>query len=298
MIRRFGTLCLGLALAGLVVRLTLRDRVPVLAVLYYATPPVVSGLLLLLFGLTRLQTRAWKASAAAGLAALACCGWWIAAAVYPQRAAPQAENSIRLLLWNTGRVRADAPELLERVSNMQPDLAAFVESGDMAAFVPGALPAGYRLADLGGGLTVMARGSIRDTSLTRFGGKHRAGACTVDLAGKPVRLLVVDLDSNPFVSKPAAMRSLREFIHRVQPDLICGDFNTPADSVWFEDLRRDHVHAFEMSGTGLHATWPNILPVLAIDHIWVGGSFAAHTCRTLPATGSDHRMVMAEVSPR
>ncbi len=107
----------------------------------------------------------------------------------------------------------------------------------------------------------------------------------------PLSVLVVDIDAQPWRSRRLALESLRSILPFVEPapDVITGDFNTPAGS-W--SLRTamgvDYVDAYRVAGTGNPYTWPSVSPLMRIDHVFVrtGVPIVAHLSGL--TLGSDH----------
>jgi endonuclease/exonuclease/phosphatase (EEP) superfamily protein YafD len=84
------------------------------------------------------------------------------------------------------------------------------------------------------------------------------------------------------------------------PVIVAGDLNATPDVREFRRLlRRGYRDAAEQAGAGLTRTHPAdivVPPVFAVDHILVRGGIAT-AVRTAPIPGSDHRALLAVVSP-
>lgn len=293
---RLAQLALVIAAAALVVRLSVKDRFVATGVVYYGFPlPVIAGLLVMAAA-AWLRNRKYAPGLAVMGLAVFCVVAWCRETCYsnPPRAAHT--NRVRILLWNAGRPHGDPSEMFERLAAHRADVMVLVESGDAAsAGVVPSLSAGFNVHDFGGGITVIARGAITQPQLHKHGTRNRIAACIVTLEGGPLPFLVVDLDSNPLVSRRESLRKVTEMQAQAPALVVLGDFNTPSDSVWFDDLRRDFLESFEAAGSGLHATWPSYLPILAIDHIWVHRSLETCSSAIITTFDSDHRIVLADV---
>jgi endonuclease/exonuclease/phosphatase (EEP) superfamily protein YafD len=112
--------------------------------------------------------------------------------------------------------------------------------------------------------------------------------------------MLVDIASNPFISRRESLTALAELAreHRDEPLIIMADFNTPPESVHFGLLREDFSNAFETAGNGFSGTWPLPAPVLALDQIWSNGRVAVNECHLVRSWRSDHRSVLASLSVR
>jgi len=121
-----------------------------------------------------------------------------------------------------------------------------------------------------------------------------AMAVTVDVEGRPLRLLVVDgistitLSRTPFLSDVAAACETGAGY-----DVIVGDFNSVGRSVGFDAVRRadgSYRDASEYCG-GYRATWPAPLPLYDIDHVLVRAGNSVTHCEIFSSAllESDHR---------
>lgn len=282
------------AALGLLLRFTVRDEVPALAALYYALPlAVVAGLLVLSAGLW-LAIRRRRLALAAFLLGGGCAVGWLRGTWINHAPAQRGSESVRVLFWNVARLPFGPTRAWEQIHKQRPDLVALVESGGMTRVRP-ALPDGYEVAHLGGGLTVLARGKITTGRFVTWGERNRIGACSIELHGMAWPILVVDLDSHPWAPRPEALRKVAEAGVMEQAAVILGDFNTPADATCFSVLRETYQQAFEVAGHGLHATWPSFAPVLALDQIWVHRNASVLEAKYVTCWASDHRMVVAEL---
>lgn len=107
----------------------------------------------------------------------------------------------------------------------------------------------------------------------------------------------------PFNDQRSAIEALRKAVRRSPQDtlIVAGDFNTPPHSYAMERLDR---------ALGLRRitremqTWPALLPrgrswplpLLGLDHVYVGGGWRVASLRTGPAIGSDHRPVITTLA--
>jgi endonuclease/exonuclease/phosphatase (EEP) superfamily protein YafD len=80
------------------------------------------------------------------------------------------------------------------------------------------------------------------------------------------------------------------------PTLVCGDFNSPPGSYTLRRLEPRLRDSFARAGLGLGYTYPARRPLLRIDYVLASPEFAVRECAVLPAGGSDHRAVVAELA--
>jgi endonuclease/exonuclease/phosphatase (EEP) superfamily protein YafD len=277
----------GIVAFSILVRLTLRDTLPGLSVVFYALPPVVgAGILAATGGAWLLQRRRRWAAGAFGVAVLLVT-WQAGISVFRQA---QSRGDLRVLLWNTQNGSRGWERLSPGIASHDADLVWLVE----AQGAPESFP-GFDWRRVPGGMCVGFRGTIRETEVVRF---HPAGIAVVargTVRDRPMVVVGVDVGANPLRPRGRAFEPLDALLARVKPDLVLGDFNTPRDSVFFEAWRSaGYRHAFEAAGNGTDLTWPMPLPVLSLDHVWSGPRLAPRSCRHVGSWASDHRAVVAE----
>ncbi len=153
---------------------------------------------------------------------------------------------------------------------------------------------GYSTSDLRSGMILLARGEVHDVDVYPLPGRGHAFITSVTLHDELIRLVVVDLDPNLFQSRHKSIRKLISLINDMPtpPDFILGDFNTPADSVAMDMLRGQYTNAFEEHGSGYVPTWPMPIPVLQLDHIWIGPRITGLKCEAGWTLQSDHRPLL------
>lgn len=277
---------------SVLVRVSLQDSVPFLAALYYGVPPAVGCVLLSVAG------GAWlllgRARLAGGvLSAVFLMAAWQAGLSWFSHDGNSGD--LRVLSWNTQRGIRGWDLLGGEVEAFDADVVCLVEAQGAMKKLPQALP-GYAWRWFPEGLAAGLRGTIRESEYLDFGREGRAAVIKAVVKGRPLTLILVDLEPDPFNPRGAGFKRLDALRARVNPDLIAGDFNTPRDSVLFNPWRRELRHAFETAGNGMDATWPMPFPVLSIDHVWCGPRFVPRACRHEGSGASDHRAVVAHVN--
>lgn len=273
---RWPAVLVGFVLVAMLVRLTVKDRVPGIAALFYATPPVLlaAGALVVAAGWARQGRRRPAGTALAFAAVLAS---WYGVTAFSWR--PQSPATRSLVLWNVAG-RPAGEELLRQ----QADIICLVEAGRSRDEEL----AGYERCFPGKGLGLLARGRIGGVRLESLGTGGRAAV--VELEGLTV--VIVDIEPSPLMARAEPLERLATLLAELRgPVIVAGDFNTPRDSALLAPLRARFVHAFEEVGRGLDATWPWPLPVLSIDQIWVNAGVRAAACRHGGGPASDHRWV-------
>ena len=282
-------------LVGAGVRLSIRDSVDVLGVVYYATPwPVLAALMLLVAGGLRLRNHSrWtRPVATVGLISLAC---WL---ILSYSAAPETRYSpsaLTCLSWNTDHGHSGWRRIAQAIRSEPTDLVCLVEAGPTEPsherFWQTAFP-DHAMGGLGSGILVLVRdGTIRQVHSGSIDGNARFRQFDVSCRGERLTLLVVDVRSTPWVSRRSALEKLVRLIEPLgdQPVLITGDFNTPSDSACFDTWRIQLQNAWEAAGNGFRPTRPVPLPMLDLDQCWGNRLVDFVHCRGGWSSWSDHR---------
>lgn len=146
-------------------------------------------------------------------------------------------------------------------------------------------------------MVVSSSGPVRlEREMPIFNGY--AMSVVITLHGRPIRLLVVDGESNvQHVSRTPMLDEVADLCRagqaRGEPvDVILGDFNTVSRSVGFDPFA-EMAGGYRLAATaslGWRGTYQNhILPYYDIDHVWLRGEFPVRSCEFFASTASDHR---------
>jgi vancomycin resistance protein VanJ len=191
--------------------------------------------------------------------------------------------------------------IAEEIQRSNPQLIGLVEGGKndefMREFWRLEFP-DFERKVFDGGFVLMVKGNILKTDFGRLGPRSRFASAEILLDGLKFTVVLVDICSEPWVFRREPLEKLtavlREKNH--EPLLLMGDFNTPTDSLFLREIRRDFENAFEQAGDGYSATWPIPIPVLTLDQIWVNKGIEVHRCRLGWSLRSDHRPVLSDVT--
>jgi len=293
--RRLPEILLALACLALIGRLTLRDRIPGLSTIYYATPLPILALGPAAAGLIALLVRRPRWAAGSGAAAVVLLAVFLGSS-HRSLASPRG-GEIRGVLWNVSHGMKGWDRVASGLASRNADLIAIVEGGTKVddgreAMFQSAMPGGdARWFKRGMGLAVRG-GRILDWTDRVLAGFGRAVFVRTEIRGRALEVVLVDLDANPFRSRAAAFEALSRSLEgeRSGPRLVLGDFNTPWESVHFDAFRATMHHAFDRAGSGLSPTWPLPVPVLELDHVW-GREVRFTSCAHEDLGASDHRAV-------
>ncbi|MEQ1858761.1 MAG: endonuclease/exonuclease/phosphatase family protein [Chthoniobacteraceae bacterium] len=295
--RQFFPLLLIVWLNGIVLRVTLRDSVDLLAPLYYITPwPVLAFLTLPIVWRFRRQPQMVFASIAITHVFLA---MWIMEHWRTGQPSHEAAD-LRVVQWNVARPVHRFPSIASRLRGYDADLIAIAE----------VLPrngrgrerwsetfAGYAAEFAGGNLLCLVRGEVTARESGSLGPGSYFARYDVRIKGRDLRVLQVDISGVPMQSRRAPLARLTQLADslRDRPLIVLGDFNTPRDSAHFAELRKNFVNTFETAGIGSGETWPMPLPVLSLDQMWCGKGLTPVRCHHEITFRSDHRVLVSDL---
>lgn len=297
MARASGFILLAIGVVGLLLQYTIKDRVPGLAVLFYALPPLVIAVATLLSVgfLSRRSSLGWILVSIAA-AALAMVTWIRTDLVYARP--PASTGDMRIVLWNVGHCK-NATAIADSLRAAGGQVIVLIES-DRAYMKQGRvwesrLP-NHTVTYLPGCVTLLSAYPVSKVCVSTMGINSRVLTCELSTPAGPVSLVMTDLESNLFSPRGPLIARVYESAESLpRPTIVLGDFNTPLTSAFFRDFRGSFRHAFKSSGSGLIPTWPALLPVLDLDHIWLSPDIVPVRARTLRTLHSDHAAVIADV---
>lgn len=299
---------------AVLVRIAIQDRVPYVATFYYATPLPLVTLLTIACSAAWLAARRFVPAGAAFLLAMVLAGWWFSGPVAALwRPAPTGWSRyyrprFKLVAWNVYEGYMGWAGPVEYLRQADADLLLLNEGDDHRPDIQPmwaeSFP-GYHVSSSFHGLVILSRLPIREvrTGELAGGGWYRL-ACVqlpVRWANDPTAdlcyILQVDIRSAPLAWRKPTFEALGEIVGPLGGHalIVAGDFNTPADSVWFRELRGACRSAFEEAGNGCQATWPSWCPVLSLDQVWLSKSLEAYSCERGATHASDHLPVIVTV---
>ena len=300
------TLCLVIAvlfcLIALILRLTgVRDRVFGLSLIFYSCQLFVMAFVFALLAV-------WCQFNKKKIAALICLTisgasltLWALGGCYFNPDKGKNKNSVRVMCWNTYWGNLGWKNVAAEIKSTNADIVGCVESdsnpfGDNS-FWKKRFP-GYDFRPFHGAMFLMVRGRILEADSGHLGSGGRYVKAKVSVKGKEITVVLVDVVTNPFISRKIAFGALVTILKEIpgeMPVLVMGDFNTPPDSYFFDELRKKYRHAFETAGSGFLASWPNIAPFLSVDHIWCSKDIKILSCEHPMTWASDHRPVVMNI---
>jgi endonuclease/exonuclease/phosphatase (EEP) superfamily protein YafD len=303
-----------LALVGFVIR----DRSVLLALLMYL-PLLPIGVIALLVGVARrrsLSRPILMIMLALGLSSSATGSYWMIGRGSTPASVP-AKRHLKLLHWNVwwGGVpfqsRTPWKELGREIIDKDSDVIVLSEAPlvlplyQMLDQQPGRR-FGLSLLSYGEGrhfyhIFVSARWPLRQERSVPISGGG-AAVVRVEHPVQPIRVLLVDGDSTITRLRTPMLEDVARVCEGASEegkpiDLIVGDFNAVSRSIGFEQVIRAArgYHLASWSSRGWRGTWPSMMPLLDIDHVWVRTGWTILGCQLFSDFASDHRGQVVEL---
>ncbi|MDB6118314.1 MAG: hypothetical protein JWO08_2095 [Verrucomicrobiaceae bacterium] len=283
-----------LVLTGILLHVTVRDRIDAFAVFFYMLPlPVLIGLTMAIVIIGRGRRRR------ASLVAIGLSVAWLYRSFtwHPTELATQ--DDVRVLFWNLGHPIKPFRPLIRMIKELNPDIVACVEPGPNAATdveaYKAALP-GYDCQAMPRGILWLSR---RPSQYRARGRLDQIGAYAVfeaQINGRTQRVVTADVYAAPLLPRTGQLREILDYTQSDPKVIAMGDFNTPAESAHFDAYRQQQLQdALTTGGKGFRETWFWGLPLLSLDHIWLGKDWHVMEARKIWTFDTDHAAVFVRV---
>lgn len=279
----------ALLLTGLIMQFTVRDGIDSLIVVFFALPMLVLLVLAVFLALFR------KGRRLAVVLTILIAGVWCHRSLTWHQPGPGSADEVRLLFWNLNRPEAPFKPLIEMIQTLKPDFVACVEPGPNAAQdVEGykaALP-GYDCQFMPRGILWLSRHASRYRARGRLDSLGAYAVFEAQLHGSTQRFVTVDVYGPPLLPRRGQLNEALGFTNHDPKVIVMGDFNTPYESVHFDPFRNDGLQdALTVGGNGFRETWFYGIPLLSLDHIWLGKGWHVLEARKIWKSESDHAAV-------
>lgn len=287
LVRAIATAGLAIAWAGLLCRG--RDGNGFTATLYFGTPWLLR-LLAGLFAVSVLRHWGFRVMAATCIVVSLVEGWHS----WRRDEVPAAPAEVlKASVWNAGRHLGQNPKAWTALG--EADLSAVIECGNFSAeewqrFAAANPDLEWRRFDTSTMLGV--RGKILSVESR---GVHDLFRCHRVKVALPrhgeLTVVVADVRSQPWLSREPSLAGILNASAGDPRAIILGDFNTPPESRWFRPWREQgFTLANDGPRHGFRETWAYGMPLLTLDHVWLGSAWQAADCRQ-SRHGSDHAKV-------
>lgn len=278
---------------GILLHATVRDGIDALSVVFYILPLPLLACLTCTLIISR-RDRVVASVVVMGLLAA-----WFSRSLTWHTPEPVATDEVRVLFWNLGHPLQPFEPLIRMIRELNPDIVACVEPGPNAETDV----AGYKAALPSYDCQFMPRGILwfsKHPSRYRARGKiDNIGAYAVfeaQIHGHTQRVVTADVYADPLLPRTGQLKEILGYANADPKVIVMGDFNTPAESVHFDAYRQQQLQdALTVGGKGLRETWLYGLPLLSLDHLWLGKDWHVLEGRKIWTMDSDHAAVFVRM---
>lgn len=209
---------------------------------------------------------------------------------------PLAGPELNLLHWNVCRGYGGWERIAREIASGNPDLVILSEvmseaDGEELARLLPELP--HR--QYGFPMLVLSRFPLDPITELESRGGVRIYELALHRDAETWRFFALDIAGQPTYPREPAILDLEARLHERRPDFLAGDFNTPRQSRLLSPLAPGYRHAYDLAGRGWSYTWPTFLPVLSLDHLFVGPKVAVASYEIATSPWSDHRLQRARL---
>lgn len=106
-----------------------------------------------------------------------------------------------------------------------------------------------------------------------------------------IDFFAVDMMGSPDVPKSWGFNFVNPLIDKTNNAIVLGDFNVPLESIFSKKFKLGYKNAFLEKGNGFIESWPNGIPLLSLDHIWVSKDLEVLKTEKIHTFKSDHGML-------
>jgi endonuclease/exonuclease/phosphatase (EEP) superfamily protein YafD len=211
---------------------------------------------------------------------------------------PGKGASLSLLHWNVCRGYGGWHRIATEIASGDPDLVILSEvmtvedGGELAGLLP-RLP--YRQYAFP--MLVLSRFPLAKVEQLERSEEIKLYALELEQDGARWSFFALDVAGSARIPREPALRLLAGAVAGRRPDFLAGDFNTPRGSRLLTPLAAGYRHAYDIAGSGWSPTWPTLLPILAIDHLYVEDD-AVEVNAYASSPFSDHRLQRATLRRR
>ncbi|MEZ4803652.1 MAG: endonuclease/exonuclease/phosphatase family protein [Gelidibacter sp.] len=201
-----------------------------------------------------------------------------------------------ILFWNVAENKPLPTDIItEKIDQYHPEIIALVEalpSQEDLNVLKKACP-DYQFQKLYGTMLVGIKGSIDNVEFKAKTSVYKFNFIKATINGKLFKIMIADVNAVPFFNKKFPLDFIHDFSQKHKVDVLLGDFNTPYESVFFENFKQDY-YSFHPYSIGMTSTWPTKFPVIEIDQIWIGNKFQPIKMDKFCYKLSDHKMLLAK----
>ncbi|MCK0122788.1 endonuclease/exonuclease/phosphatase family protein [Gelidibacter sp. F2691] len=280
----------------LMMHLILKDHIQFSQVFFYAVPLPF----LIFFGIiVTLLFYRWKPIFIALIGiTLSMTAYWFYTAYNFTRATEIPDKATVVMFWNAADAwKFPVEVLMEHIKSARPDIIGLVEteyaSEEDLNLLSSTFPS-YEFKILEGFMMVGVKGNITKVNFQSQEASYKINFVEANLNGNTRTFLITDIYQSPTMNKEKALGAALQFALQNNAEIIMGDFNTPQQSVHFQNFT-PHYTSLRAFGKGFTATWPFGFPLLELDQIFANKIFKPILLQKFYQPESDHALLVGYV---
>ncbi|AUC83595.1 endonuclease/exonuclease/phosphatase family protein [Lacinutrix sp. Bg11-31] len=295
-LNKYKAYILGVYAFLLLIHFFLKDYIFPLSILFYATPII----LIILYGIFTAVVFQKNKKHFYSLIVVLCflTFHFFSKAYYLPKIRTNDVKNNSVLFWNIAKNKSGFPLdiISKKIEEFPINILTFVEADNISSEEFEVIRKKFKLYSfqkLKGNMIVGVKGSIKSVNYQTKKKRFKYNYITAVVNDKTIKLLIADVYASLFYSKAETLKTIIDFSETHEVDFILGDFNTPYESIHFNNYKNNYTSLRDYSD-GFTATWPFGIPLLELDQIWVGKSIYASRLNKYNYSFSDHQLLIAE----
>lgn len=275
------------------IHFTIKDNFFPVSIIYYAFPPlflIVLGIVVSFF-----YFKEKKAFYSLILFSSFLIGYWFNNYYSFEMDSKTSNIKDYILFWNvSNKSKFPTKILIEKAINYSPNVIALVETRNITKENLNELKSkllDYSFKELKGEMFIAVKGKINAVAYHSNKNRVNFNFINATIDNQKSTILVTDVYAWPLVNKKFILKELFQFANNKNASFVVGDFNTPYESVHFEDYRK-YFNNFHLVSQGFTATWPDKIPLWEIDQIWINSEIMPITLKKYYYQNSDHALLV------
>lgn len=271
-------------IVAVLIHFTVKDYCYASAVIFYAFPlPII--MLLTCFSIV--VNRKWRKISILCLLVLSVI-WYFKS--YTSNHKNAVNEGLELVVWNAGHTQSFEDAFLE--NKRIPDILVLIECNLKSIQETQNTYPNYYFHLSEEEIGIFSKTPLKIISEVT----SETNSTVLKFATNNIIFYAVDLTADVFNSRKEELQFVYSNIAYYNNSVVLGDFNTPLESVYFEDFKNNYNHAFSVKGKGFKETWFWNLPLLSLDHIWVSHNLRINKTDKINTWKSDHSMLRTYIS--
>jgi len=205
-------------------------------------------------------------------------------------------NKAEVVYWNAAKKRSFIDAFV--VSETIPDVLVLVEydqTDKQSLKNIKSKFAKYHFKVIYGRIGIFSKNRIRNVIPVQMKNNSLMVEFKTKIKKEEFNFYAIDITANIRFYRKPMLKEAFKYIKTTNSTIIVGDFNTPYESLYFEEYKQKYLHAFTEKGNGFIETWQWNFPLLSLDHIWVSKDLKISRTIKINTWKSDHAMLKIQL---